>query len=152
MKVNYERFLRDNLVKKQRPDFKQITAQLKRANKDIKTAEKVMLVDLTWAFTITYHAMIRSSKALMFAKGYLPTAKRSHKTIIEFTKLILGDEYDNLISCFNRMRRQRHNFIYDSINNITLHEVKSSIETARKLLTEIINLVTKENSQKELFR
>lgn len=151
MKVNYERFIRDNLVKRQKPDFKQIAAQLKRANKDIKTAEAVMMVDLTWAFTITYHAMIRAGKALMFAEGYLPTAKRSHKTIIEFTKLILGDEYDNLISRFNRMRRQRHNFIYDSINNITLHEVKSSIETAKKLLTEIINLVIKENPQKELF-
>lgn len=150
--MSYERFLRDNLVKKQKPDFKQIAAQLKRANRDIETAEAVMLVDLTWAYTITYHAMIRASRALMFAKGYLPTAKRTHKTIIEFTKLLMGDEYDNLIRRFNRMRRQRHDFIYDSINDITNQEVKSSIETAKKLIKEITNLVAKENPQKELFR
>jgi len=37
--------------------------------------------------------MIRAGRALMYSKGYLPTTKRSHKTIIEFTKLLLGHEY-----------------------------------------------------------
>lgn len=151
MKIDYERFLRDNLVKRQAPDFKQIAAQLKRAIKDLKTAESVLTVDPTWAFAITYHAMVRASRALMYARGYLPTAKRSHKTIIDFTRLILGDEYDSLLRRFNRMRRQRHDFIYDSINSITPDEVKSAIETADKLIKEICNLVTGENPQKDLF-
>ncbi len=149
--MSYENFIKDNLVKKQRPDFKQIAVQLRRANRDLQTAVTVLSVDPTWAFAITYHAMVRASKALMFAKGYLPTAKRSHKTIIEFTKLILGEEYDDLISRFNRMRRRRHDFIYDAINNMTISEVKSSIETAKKLIREIINLISKENPQKDLF-
>jgi len=149
--MNYEKFLKDNLVKKQKPDFEQIKYQLKRANKDLKTAESVLSIDLTWAFAIAYHAMIRASKALMYSKGYLPTAKKSHKTIVEFTKLILGDEYDNLIARFNRMRRQRHDFIYESKNFITIHEAKSSIETAKRLIEEIVALVTKENPEKDLF-
>jgi uncharacterized protein (UPF0332 family) len=150
--MNYEKFLRDSLVKKQKPDFKQIETQMKRAGKDLKTAESLLSIDLTWAFAIAYHAMMRASKALMYSKGYLPTAKRSHKTIVEFTKLILGNEYDNLIRRFNRMRRQRHDFIYDSKNHITPHEAKLSIETAKKLIEEIIALVRKENPEKDLFR
>lgn len=150
--MNYEKFLRDSLVKKQKPDSKQIETQLKRAGKDLKTAESLLSIDLTWAFAIAYHAMMRASKALMYSKGYLPTAKRSHKTIVEFTKLILGNEYDNLIRRFNRMRRQRHDFIYDSKNHITPHEAKLSIETAKKLIEEIIALVRKENPEKDLFR
>src|SRR3989338_5888311 len=106
--MDYEKFLKDNLVKKQTPDFKQIEYQLKRAQKDLKTAESNLSIDLTWAFAIAYHAMVRAGKALMYSKGYLPTAQRSHKTIVEFTKISLGSEYENLIGRFNRMRRQRH--------------------------------------------
>lgn len=150
--MNYERFLIDKLIKKQTPDFKQIEYQLKRACKDLKTAELNLSIDLTWAFAIAYHAMMRASKALMYSKGYLPAALRSHKTIIEFAKLSLGSEYENLIVRFNRMRRQRHDFIYDSKNHITLHEAKISIETGRKLIDEIITLVIKENPEIDLFR
>jgi len=147
----YEKFLKDNLIKKEKPDFKQIAYQLKRAQKDLMTAEANLSIDLTWAFAIAYHAMIRASKALMYSKGYLPTAKRSHKTIVELTKLILGNEYESIIGRFSRMRRRRHDFIYDSKNNITPHEAKTSIETAKKLIDEIVILVRKENPEKVLF-
>lgn len=150
--MNYERFIRDRLVKRQKPDFKQIERQLKRARKDLKTAESNLSIDLTWAFTISYHAMIRASKALMYSRGYLPTADRSHKTIVEFTKLILGGGYENIVRQFNRMRRRRHNFIYDSQNHITSHEANLSIETAKKLIEEITTLVKRENPEKDLFQ
>jgi len=147
----YEKFLNDNLIKKEKPDFKQMAHQIKRAQKDLKTAEANLSIDLTWAFAIAYHAMMRASKALMYSRGYLPTAKKSHKTIVELTKLILGREYENLIGHFSRMRRRRHDFIYDSKNHITPHEAKISIETAKKLIDEIIVLVRRENPEKDLF-
>lgn len=150
--MNYEKFLKDNLIKKQNPDFKQIERQLKRAQTDLKTAESNLSIDLTWTFTIAYHAMIRAGRALMYSKGYLPTIKNSHKTIIEFVKLILGTEYENLLGHFDRMRRRRHEFIYDSVNHITSSEAKSSIDTARKLINKIIALEKKENPEKDLFR
>lgn len=147
----YEKFLKDSLIKKEKPDFKQIECQIKRANKDLRTAEANLSIDLTWAFAIAYHAMMRASKALIYSKGYLPTAKKSHKTIVELTRLILGNEYENLMGHFSRMRRRRHDFIYDSKNHITPHEAKTSIEMARKLINEIIILVRKENPEKDLF-
>ena len=149
--MNYGRFLKGKLIKRQRPDFRQISYQLQRSLKDLKTAEANLKIDLTWALAIAYHSMIRAGKALMYSRGYLPTTKRSHKTIVEFTKLILGDEYHALVGKFNRMRRKRHDFIYDSKNHITHHEVKSSLEVARKLINEIITLVKEESPEKELF-
>jgi uncharacterized protein (UPF0332 family) len=65
--------------------------------------------------------------------------------------MILGGEYENIISRFNRMRRRRHDFIYDSKNHITTHEAKSSIDTAKKLIEEIVVLVKKENPEKDLL-
>ncbi len=139
MRMSYEKFLKDNLIKNQTPDFKQISYQLQRSLKDLKTAEANLKIDLTWALAIAYHAMIRAGRALMYSKGYLPTTKRTHKTIVEFTKLILGHEYGALVSKFNRLRRKRHDFIYDSKNHITHSEAKSSLDTAKKLIDKIID-------------
>lgn len=149
--MNYKEFLRDKLIKRQKPNFKQISHQLQRSLKDLETAEANLKIDLIWSFTITYHSMLRAGRALMFSKGYLPTSKETHKTIVEFIRLILGDEYNDLISRFNRMRRMRHNFIYSSKNHITYNEVKSYVDTAKKLITQIILIVRKENPQKDLF-
>ena len=149
--MKYQRFLKDNLIKKIKPDFKQITFQLRRSQKDIKAAEANLNIDLTWSFTIAYHAMIRAGRVLMFAKGYLPTTKNSHKTIVEFTKLILGEEYKEAASKFNRMRRKRHDFIYDSKNHITSSEARTSIETAKKLINKISVFIKEQNPQKKLF-
>jgi len=149
--MNYEKFLKDNLIKKQKPDFGQIQLQLQRSLKDLKTAEANLNIDLTWAMAISYHAIIRAGRALMYSKGFLPTTRKSHKTIVEFTKLVLGHEYDTLVSKFNRLRRKRHDFIYDSKNRITHSEAISSLETAKKLIEEIIILVRKENPESHLF-
>lgn len=151
MKMTYERFLRDKLVKRQKPDFKQIFYQLQRSSRDLKTAEANLGIDLTWSLTIAYHAMIRAGRALMYSKGYLPTTKTSHKTIVEFTKLILGHDYDTLIGKFNRLRRKRHDFIYDSKNHITCSEAKSSLDTAKKLIHRIVDLVKQESPEGYLF-
>lgn len=149
--MNYEKFLRDKLIKKQKPDFRQIQLQLKRSLKDLKTAEANLNIDLTWAMAISYHAIIRAGRALMYSKGFLPTTRKSHKTIVEFTKLVLGHEFDILVSKFNRLRRKRHDFIYDSINRITHSEAASSLETAKKLIGEMIILVREENPESNLF-
>lgn len=81
-----ERLLRENLVKRQQPDFGQIASQLKRAQKDLKTAKAVMARDPIWAFAISYHAMLRAGRALIYSKGYLPTAGQSHKTTLSSRK------------------------------------------------------------------
>ena len=149
--MDYERFIRDKLIKRQEPDFKQIGHQLQRSLRDLKTAEANLEIDLTWSFTIAYHSMIRAGRALIYSKGYLPTAKNSHKTIVEFTRLALGDEYQSLIGKFNRMRRKRHDFIYETKNHITSHEAKSSLESAKKLIDKIIAIVKQDNTQMGLF-
>jgi len=149
--MNYERFLKDKLIKRQTPDFRQINKQLQRALKDLKTSEANLKIDLTWSLAIAYHAMIRAGRALMYSKGYLPTTKRSHKTIIEVTKLLLGHEYYVLVDKFNRLRRKRHDFIYESKNHVTHSEAKSCLETAKNLIERINVLIRKENPEKDLF-
>ena len=140
-KVNSEEFLKNNLVKKVKPDFDQINHQIKRARQDLKTAEANLTIDTTWALTIAYHAMIRAGRALMYAQGYLPTTNQSQKTIVEFTNISLGSDYHELVAKFNRLRRRRHGFIYDSKNHVNAEEAKSALETAKKLIDQITSLI-----------
>ena len=78
----------------------------------------------------------------MYAHGYMPTAIRSHKTVVDFTGVVFGDEGDDLFRRFDRMRRRRHDFIYDALNNITESEVKSSIKAAKMFIDKISWLIT----------
>jgi len=142
--------LRENLIKKQAPDFRQISVQLARAEKDIKTAGSNLKEDTTWAITIAYHAMIRAGRALMYANGYLPTAKFTHKTIVDFTGGALGSDYEALAAKFNRMRKQRHDFIYESKNHITAEEAGAAIDAAKKMLGKVRKMIKILNPQTEL--
>jgi len=65
---------------------------------------------------------------------------------MEFTGSILGDEYQDLILRFNRMRRKRHDFIYDSQNHTTVSEATSAIKTAGELIDKIRGLTVAEKS------
>jgi len=146
--MSYERWLKDRLIKKQAPDHDQITKQLSRASKDLRTAEALSSIDRIWSFTIAYHAMIRAGRAFMFAKGYLPTTLNPHKTIVEFTREALGAHYGDLILRFDRMRRKRHDFIYESANHTTEREALAAIETAQDLIRRIRECLGDEYSKK----
>jgi len=66
--MNLETLLKNNLIKKVNPDFKQIHSQLIRAKKDLNTAISITNTDLTWSFAITYHSMLRAGRALFRKK------------------------------------------------------------------------------------
>lgn len=142
--MEYEKWLRERLIKKQDPDFRQIRNQLRRAEKDLLTAEAVLGIDRTWCFTIAYHATIRACRALMYSRGFLPTAKNSHKTVLEFTRALFGDEPGQLLLRLDRMRRKRHDFIYEAENHTSESEARTALATAQALIERILILVSRE--------
>ena len=139
--MNYEQFIKDNLAKKVIPDPIQIKHQIERSIQDLETARANLKIDATWALTIAYHAMIRAGRALMYAQGYLPTEDQTHKTIVEFTKIKLGSDFHELMAKFNRLRRRRHHFIYDSENHVNTEEAQLALDTAHKLIDKIKAIV-----------
>ncbi|OGP80034.1 MAG: hypothetical protein A2V86_14525 [Deltaproteobacteria bacterium RBG_16_49_23] len=51
-----------------------------RVGKDLMTAKAILRNDEEWAFTISYHAMLRAGRAFMLSLGYRPKGKDQHKT------------------------------------------------------------------------
>jgi uncharacterized protein (UPF0332 family) len=120
----FKSYLANGLLKEQFPDFAQIKKQLQRAGRDLETARHLLVQDPQWAATIAYQSMLRAGRALLFAHGVLPADGRQHKTVVEITGKILGVEYEVLVQQFERLRRKRNVFFYDSEESITGTETR----------------------------
>jgi len=134
--------MREGLIERVVKDKKKAIAGIRRAKRDIKTALKNLSFDPEWAFTIAYHAVLRSGMALMDFEGYRARGKNQHKVVVEYCKGRLGKKFEELVRTFDRMRRKRHGFIY-GIAAIAEIEAKSYIKEAQKIIRAIANKISK---------
>lgn len=151
MKVDLKRLESQGLIEKVSFSNKQIVSNINRARKDLITAKANIEIDEEWAYTISYHAMLRAGRALMFSMGYRPKGKNQHKTVVDFCAEALGEEFRNLTERFNRMRIKRHDFIYEPERPISRTEATKSLESAERFVREIMDKIQKASPQKMLF-
>ena len=139
------------LIEKAKFSGRQITSNLNRAQRDLRTAKANLKIDEEWAYTIAYHAMLRAGRAFMFASGYRPRGKDQHKTVVGFCSESLGLNFQHLTTRFNRMRLKRHDFIYDPERPIPRTEAVKSLESAEQFVQEITRRIEKLNPEKRLI-
>jgi uncharacterized protein (UPF0332 family) len=132
---------KQNLIKKCPVDYKAISSLIKRAKKDLNTAERNLDIDEDCSFTYAYNAMLRSGIALMFSLGYRPEIKDKHLTIIRFVGAVLGKELGSLIDMYDYMRKKRHRFIYEPFTSCTKKEAEEAIESAKEFVKEISKFI-----------
>jgi len=145
--IDLQSYLKKGLLKKQHPNFKQISKQVIRAEKDMETFNLVVDKDPEWASTIAYQAMLRAGRALLFSLGYLPADGQQHRTVVEITGKVLGKQFNTLIKQFDKLRKKRNVFFYESEDSYNFTESKKAIVTAKNLLKEIKKKIKKINPQ-----
>lgn len=139
-------------LKQQRVDFAQIALFLAGAERKLGAAKKTLTIDEEAAYQLAYEAMLKGSLGFMLSFGVRPRNLLGHHiTIIEFAGKRLGKEFRSLISMFNRMRRKRHETIYDVTGLISRHEAEEALKTAEKYLQAIRQEIQKRNPQKKLI-
>lgn len=143
----FESYLKKGRLKQQRVNLRQIEKQLSRATKDLETARLLLAKDPEWAATIAYHAMLRAGRSLLFSKGYLPADGAQHRTVVELTHHLLGKHYVDLVERFERMRRKRNLFFYESDPFGTRTEAENALKAAAGLVRAIQETLRKENPQ-----
>jgi len=150
--MNYQDLIKSGLLKKEKVGFEQINKVLERAYKNIKSA-KILLNndDEEGAFRFAYEAMLLTGRALVFSYGLRPRVTASHKTVVEFSKRILGEPYEILINKFNKMRKKRHYLIYDVGFTVSSTEAKNAIKSAQEFISKIEEFIQKKSPQKKLF-
>jgi uncharacterized protein (UPF0332 family) len=146
----FESYIRKGLLKHQRINWKQIEAQIHMAHRDVKTAEVVTAADPSWSLTMIYQALLRAGRALLMAHGVLPADGGQHKTVVDLVGQILGKEFSVPVSAFEKMRKKRNLFFYDSVESSTETEVKNAFRIARKIIRKIEEILKEENPQLRL--
>jgi uncharacterized protein (UPF0332 family) len=149
--MQFGEFEEKGLIVRTKVNFRKIYDFLSRSNKDLQTSMSNLRIDKEWSYTIAYHAMLRAGRALMMSFGYRPKGKDQHRTIIRFTNEVFGAQFRDLIREFDRMRRKRHDFIYEPNRPIPKQEVKHAINEAVKLVKQIFLLVEEKDPQKSLI-
>jgi len=132
--MQFGEFEEKGLIVRTKVNFRKIYDFLSRSNKDLQTSMANLKIDKEWSYTIAYHAMLRAGRALMMSFGYRPKGKDQHRTIVKFTNEVFGAQFKDLIREFDRMRRKRHDFIYEPNRPIPKQEVKHAINDAVKLV------------------
>ena len=142
--------LNQGLIKRQKVDFSQIEALLLRARKDIVAAKANLEIDEEVTYNYAYLAMLRCGRSIVFMKGYRSVDGQQHKTIIELSGEILGEEFKNIIKKFDYMRRKRNQFTYDPFLPVSKIEAENALKTAEEFVTIVLKLIQKENPQLRL--
>lgn len=140
----YEHLIRTRRIRKEKISKAEVMRALKKAERDLKTARKIMAEDWDWGFAITYNAVLQASRAYMFSQGYRPVSAQGHKNTFAFMTLAMGKDYKDLISYFDRMRSKRNRAIYDVAGLITETEARHLFKQATGFVALIKTILEKE--------
>jgi len=138
-------------LKSQQADFHQIGRYLAGAEKKLGAARKTLAIDEEASYQLAYEAMLKGSLGFMLSYGVRPRSLPGHHvTIIEFAEQKLGSQFKALINMFNRMRRKRHEAIYEVTGIISRQEAEHALSTAAQYLKTIREDIEKRNPQAKL--
>ena len=135
--MNFETMTASGLLKKHQAGPEQVEQMLAREHKDLETADYLLPVDSEAAYDYAYKAMMHAGRALVYSQGYRPSARQTHKTIVEFTRAVFGSSLRSLTLKFDKMRKRRHLFTYKSPGITSEQEAKWAIADGKKLLAVI---------------
>ena len=122
--MSYEGLLKRGKIVPYHASKHEVRSLLDVANRDLRTAEQTLNVDIDWSYSITYNAILQASRALMFSHGYRPRGGQQHLTVVQFLREALGDEGADEVSLFDQMRRKRPRAIYERAGLVGRKEVE----------------------------
>jgi len=141
--MTYDDLLKSGRIRREKISRAEVESALKRAERDLKTARKILAEDWDWGFAVAYNAILQASRAYMFAQGYRPASVEGHKNTFAFMRAAMGKEHDELITYFDRMRNKRNQAIYDVAGLISETEAQSLFSKATDFVRLVRNVLEK---------
>ena len=151
--MSSEKNLPDDLAKRLKPcpvDFKRVQSFMMRARKDLTSAGVLAPHDLEGAYEFLYDCMLHTGLAYMSARAVQPDIRGKHKTVIDYMAHALPKKYESKIKFYDRMRKKRHQLIYEpGPMGCTEKEFTEAKSIAKEFLELIGTMIRRENPQKE---
>jgi uncharacterized protein (UPF0332 family) len=145
-----KRFEKAGKIRKQKAGIVQIEALLKEAILDLEEAKRIVNIAERATYLLAYNAMLKAGRALLLFQGYVPDDGGQHKTVVEMTSGILGDQYKNLTEQFETMRRKRNEMTYETAGLLPRSEAQKAFSDAIPLVKKVLTEVKSRNPQLEL--
>lgn len=134
-----------------KPDFEQINVILKKAYRNIHSAQITLKDDQEAAFTLAYESMLKTTLALMHSRGFRPkTQLGHHKILVDYAKYVLK-QFSSITTIYERMRKKRNKIIYDVVT-VTPDEAKQAIGIAQKYFAIVEEKISSDNPQQKLWQ
>lgn len=133
----YEELLRSGRIRKEKASEAEIRRALERADRDVRTARKIVAEDRDWGFAVAYNAALQASRAYMFSQGYRPASAQGHRNTFAFMLEALGRDHEDIITHFDRVRVKRNQAIYDIAGLITETEARNLLKRATEFVAFI---------------
>ncbi len=141
----------ENQLKACPANFRSAENLIKRARKDLSTAALIQHDDREAAYTLFYDCMLHAGLACMSVLGYSPNLQGKHKTVVLFMEHVLGRKSKDLIEFYDRMRRKRHQFLYEpGLSDCTAKEILDAKKIAEEFLFKVVETLKDKHPQKEL--
>ncbi len=145
-----KRLVREGKIRRQNAGFVQVEALLKDAILDLEEARRIQGIAERAIYLLAYTAMLKAGRALLLLNGYVPDDGAQHKTVVELTSAILGEEFRDLTEQFERMRRKRNDLTYEGGTLLSKTEAQNALSSAISFLQKILRKVKAQNPQLEL--
>ena len=132
MKMNLSDLLKQDLVEKLESDKGQIENEIDNANKKMTSAKNVLGIN-EWglAYVTAYNAMLHAGRALMFSKDYRPKGRDHHVAVVMFVQAVFSSKFSkDVLGSFDKARKLRNEFTYDSADLISSTQAKNLVENA----------------------
>lgn len=132
--MKFDELVRAGRIRKETVSSAEVRQALERAERDLKTARKIMAADWDWGFAVAYNAILQASRAYMFARGYRPASAEGQKNTFAFMRVAMGKDHEDLMLYFDRIRNKRNQAIYGAAGLITETEARNLLAKAAEFV------------------
>lgn len=121
-------------VRTARPDGDALQAALASALDDIAAANEIQERHPAWAEAMLYEAGLHCARTVVQASGYRISAQGGHVAAIDAADSLTGGEHHRLFVRLHRMRRMRHDFMYETAPDPSIQDLDQAHRDVEALL------------------
>jgi len=132
--MTYDELLSSGRIRRENISLAEVRRAMELAERDLRAARKIMKEERDWGFAVGYNAVLQASRACMFAQGFRPASAESHKNTLAFMQVALSQKQRSLVTYFDRMRKKRHQAVYDQAGLITAQEGRDLLKRAEEFV------------------
>ncbi len=135
-----QELLREGRIERVPADDESGQSMLEEAQRHLFSAETIMVLDASGAYSLIYDAARKAVSGHMLAKGFRAASGRpgGHAAVVAYASATFrGAGVTDVIKGFDRMRRTRHRVEYDAAI-VGEAQLTGDLEAARKIVDLVV--------------